>query len=119
MFFNRHRMARLVQADGAAAREWNLGYRAPPCFFNLRADHPPVRERSHLRRQIIRHQVELSSGRLSRMHCDFCGWQREYQPPTTRVDGLEAKHFRQERPIGLGVLAIHDDMSTKDHRQRA
>jgi len=49
------------------------------------------------------------------MHCDFCGWQREYQPATARVDRLEAKHFREERPISVRVVAVHDEMSTKDH----
>jgi hypothetical protein len=108
-------MARLVQADDAAARERNLGYRAPSCFFNVRADHSAIREQSHLRRKIIRHQEQLGSGRLGRMHRDFCGWQREYQPATARVDRREAKHFGEERSISVSVVAVHDEMSTKDH----
>jgi hypothetical protein len=44
------------------------------------------------------------------------GWKGEDQPPVTRVDRVPAEHVAEERAVGGGVLAVHDEMSAEDHR---
>jgi hypothetical protein len=49
------------------------------------------------------------------VHCHF-GWREgENQPPVTGIDGLESQCIAEKCPVRLGVLAVDNDMSTRNH----
>jgi hypothetical protein len=109
-------MFRLIQADVPASREADPGERSPPFFLNGRADDVFPRQRVHLGFQVGAHEIELVAIVL------FC-WmkgclrrrQREDQPAVPRIDGCQPQHTAKEDAVGLGILAINDDMRARNH----
>jgi hypothetical protein len=49
------------------------------------------------------------------MHCDLGRRQGKDQPTVPGVDGRKSEHIPEEGTVGVGVLAVHDDMRSKDH----
>ncbi|WP_449560230.1 hypothetical protein [Mycolicibacterium mageritense] len=49
------------------------------------------------------------------MHGHLAGRQLEDQPAAAGVDVRIVQHVAEERPIGVGVGAVDDDMGTGDH----
>jgi hypothetical protein len=109
-------MFRLVQADLAATRKADPGERSPPFFVNGRAKDVLPRQRAHLGFQVGADEIELMAIVL------FC-WmkgclrrrQREDQPAVAGIDGCEPQHIAKENAVGLGILAINDDMRARNH----
>src|ERR1051325_5854393 len=52
---------------------------------------------------------------LCRVHRKLGGWQREDQPAAAGVDRRELQDVAKERPVGISVLAVDDDVCTADH----
>ena len=65
------------------------------------------------------HQVErLRTVLLGGMHRHFRRRQREDQPAVAGIDVREFENVAQEGAIGIGILAVNDDVCTVDHDHR-
>src|SRR5439155_26052282 len=65
---------------------------------------------------VIAHQVQLvATFVLGRMYGDLRGRQREDQPAAADVNVAELHDVAKECAIGVGVLAVDDDVRTADH----
>jgi hypothetical protein len=51
-----------------------------------------------------------------RVEGGFGGRQGENQPAMARIHGLEVENIPEECAIGVGVSAVHDYVSARDHR---
>jgi hypothetical protein len=74
--------------------------------------------------QVAAHQVnrrggELLAGmsrrvrRIGRMDAHLGRWQREDQPPLARIDGSNRERAAEERPVGLRIAALEEQMHTQ------
>ena len=52
------------------------------------------------------------------MHGHLGRRKTEDQPTAAGIDVLEAEDVGQERPIGVGVAAVQDDVRAVDHAHR-
>ena len=108
-------MPRLVQAQFAAAGKADAGQPAPGLLGGRRAAHPMIGQHLHRGVQVVAHQVHLVMRRVRRMHRHLRGRKLEDQPPPADIDMPVAQCVPKERTIGLGVAAVNDDVSTRDH----
>jgi len=67
--------------------------------------------------QIVAHQVELGPQgvMVGRVDGHFRGRQCEDQPAPANIHGTEAQDVSKERPVGVGVLAVQQNVSPCDH----
>jgi hypothetical protein len=49
------------------------------------------------------------------MECGFCGGQSKDQPSVAGIDGRKAKHVAKEDAIRFRILAVEDDVSSRNH----
>src|SRR6202044_1812681 len=65
---------------------------------------------------VVAHQIKLVDViLLGGVHRHFCGWQREDQPAVTGVGVAVLQNVAEEGAVGVGVLAVEDDVSSMDH----
>lgn len=109
-------MLGLIDAELTAARQGQAGDRAPALFVDGGAGHVLSFQVGDQGVDVVAHQEELVFLVLvGRVHGDF-GWrQREDQPPMTGVDLRILQHVAQECAVGLGILAVDDDVRAVNH----
>ena len=79
-------------------------------------NNPAALELGNLRLDVVAHEIELRGARrLGRMDRHLGRRQLEDQPPTAGVDEGKTEDVAQERPVGLGVGAVEDDVRSADH----
>src|SRR6202167_2636435 len=109
-------MLRLIQADIAASGKPYLRDGTPSRFLDFRAFDAFLAEESHFGFQIVAHEIELvGATRIGRVDCGFGRRQGEDQPAVTRIYGFEAEDVAEERSVRLGVFAIDNYVSTRNH----
>ena len=65
---------------------------------------------------VVAHQVQLVRPASSAgCTATSAGRQLEDQPAAAGVDVRILQHVAEEGPVGVGVAAVHDDMSASDH----
>jgi hypothetical protein len=107
-------MFRLIKTDLAATGKRKFCDPAPARLFDLRALDALLFERGHFGFQIVAHKVEFVRALpVARMNGGFCGRQAEDEPAMSRIHGFEAEDIAEKRTIGLGVIAVEDDVSAK------
>ena len=109
-------MRRLVQPNFAASRKLDLCNRSPSFFVDSRASDAFSRQDLHLGLKVFTHEIEfVAIVFFGRMEGCF-GWREsEDQPAVTSVDGSHSQHIAKEDAVGLGVLAVDDDVCTRNH----
>ena len=99
-------MARLVDADLAAARQCEMRQQTPPCILHLLAFDEMsfhTRDKSF---DVVAHEVELVHVVLLRRMNSYLRWgQTEDQPSMSNINVRQAKHVTQKRAIGLRIRA--------------
>jgi hypothetical protein len=111
------RMLGLIQPDLATAGEPYLRDGAPSCLMHFGAYSVLLRQGGHLGPEIVAHEVEFMGATIviRRVECGLCWWEGEDQPTMTGIDGLKAEDIAEERSVRLGVFAVDDCVSAKDH----
>src|SRR6266849_5352663 len=100
---------------------------SPVFLFHLRTAHAFGLQRFHERGQVIAHEVEdraqklasaveLTPLALRRMNAHFGGRQGKYEPAAARIHGAKAENVTKEGAIGLGVVAVEEDVSADNSR---
>src|ERR1700730_7584886 len=111
-------MLRLVEADFTSAGQPDLCNRAPSGFLQVRHTDTLPRERDDLGLQVVAHEEEfVPFSVFDGMNGHFCGRQREDQPPVASVYRGKSEDVSAESAISRRVLAVDDDMRTKDHKR--
>jgi hypothetical protein len=106
----------LIKADLASTRKPNPRHGAPSLLFNCGTLNAFRREASHFGLQIVAHEIKfVNTVLIGRMERRLCTGQGEEQPAMTRVHGFEREHIAKEGPIRLGIFAIDNDVSSKNH----
>jgi hypothetical protein len=88
--------------------------------------HAPGLEAVERLGQVAAHQVNRRGGeflagmsrrvrRIGRMNAHLGRRQREDQPPFARIDGSNREHVAEERPVGLRIAAVEQQMHTQKH----
>src|SRR5437879_3338536 len=110
-------MFRLIEADLAATGKMHLRNGTPSCFLNFGAPNVLLCEGGHFGFQVFAHEVEFVGTTIfvGRVECGFCGRQGEDQPAVTRIDGLESENVAEEGAVCLGVFAVEDYVSARNH----
>ncbi|MDX6331281.1 MAG: hypothetical protein QOI83_3664 [Streptomycetaceae bacterium] len=105
-----------VQREFGAAGEPDRSQFAPALFADRAGDLDALRaELAELGIKVVTHQEELVLGRaVGRVHGHLGRGQLEDEPAAARVDAGKVEDVPEERAIGLGVLAVEDDMRTAD-----
>ncbi len=109
-------MCGLVQANFAATGKSDLCNRSPPFFVDRRANDAFSRQTSHLGRKVFAHEIQfMAIVVFGRMKSRFCRGQSEDQPAVTGIDGRQPKHLAKKDAVRLRILAVDDDMCTRNH----
>src|SRR5258705_10737981 len=110
-------MFRLIEADLASTGKLHLCNGTPSCFLNCGAPNVLLREGGHFGFQVVADEIELVDDTIfiGRVECGFCRRQGEDQPAMTSIDGLEPEDIAEECAICLGVFAVEDYVSARDH----
>jgi hypothetical protein len=109
-------MPGLIKSDLASARQLDSGDRAPPLILNWRAPDTLLFERSHLRLQIVAHEIEFMSTILvGWVYGGFGRRKRKDQPSMTGIHGVESEHVAEKCTIRLGVFAVDNYVSAENH----
>ena len=73
-------------------------------------------KRSHFRRKVLAHQVELVAAvLLSRVDGNLRRRKSENQPPMPRVYPRKPENVFKEKAISLGILAVKNNMRSENH----
>ena len=111
----RPRMPRLVQAELAAAGKPDAGQQAPALVAHRRRTLTPLAASSStvaLTSSHIRYS-SWDAAPSDRMHRNLGGREFEDQPAAAGVDVRVLQHVAEERPVRVGVAAVHDDVSCR------
>ena len=111
-------MFRLIEADLASAGKLHLCNGTPSCFLNGGALNVLLCEGGHLGFQVVAHEIEFVGTTTifaGRVECGLCGRQGEDQPAVTCIDGLEPEDVAEEGAVRIGVFAVEDYVSARDH----
>src|SRR6266478_1624788 len=112
----RRRMLRLIQADFTSAGKTDLCDRTPSGFLHVRHTDTLLSECHDLGLQVVTHEIEFVPLTLvGRVNGHFCRREREDQPPVASVYRGKSKGVPAEGTISRRILAIENDMRTKDH----
>src|SRR5215467_11137677 len=101
----------LVEPDLPASGERDSGQRPPALLGHRTTLYFLPFQRFHRRLQVVADeeqfvQVVLVGG----MKGGFGGRQREDEPAMTGVNGRKLENVPEERTVGIGILAVDDDM---------
>src|SRR6266849_6821144 len=108
-------MLRLVETDHASARKPDPGDRTPSGFLHVRTPDALLSEARYLGLQIVTHEVEFVPVILfGGMNRRLCRRQREDEPSLASVHGCQSEDVPEEEAISRRILAVYDDMRTKD-----
>jgi hypothetical protein len=106
----------LIEADLAATGKPHFRDGTPSSFLNFRTLHTLFRERSHFGFQIVAHEIEfVDSTLLGRVECGFCRRQGENQSAMAGIHGFETEDVAEKSAVRLGILAVNNYMSTRNH----
>src|SRR5271170_6944237 len=110
-------MLRLIEADVASTGKTHLRNRTPAFFLNCRALHALTREGRYLSLQIVAHEIEFVGATIAigRVECGLCRREGEDQPAVTGIDRPKAEDIAEECPVRLGVFAVGNYVSARDH----
>src|SRR5258708_34660083 len=109
-------MFRLVEAGFASAGKPDHRDRAPSGFLHFRTADTLRRECRDLGLQIVTHEIELVLVTLfGGMNRRFRRRQREDEPSVASVHRGESENVPEEGTVGLRILAVDDDVRTKNH----
>src|SRR5438270_4538404 len=110
-------MLRLIEADLASTGKLHLRHGTPSCFLNGGAYNVLLREGGYLGIQIVAEEVEFVGDAIfaGRVKCGFCRRQGEDEPAMACIDGLEPEDVAEEGAVRLGVFAVEDYVSARDH----
>jgi hypothetical protein len=107
----------LIETDLASAGQLDLCDGTPSLFVNCGARDLLARERGYLGFEIVAHEVKfVGTVFIRRVDCSFCGRQGEDQPAVASIYGLESEDVAEECAVGVGVFAMEDDVSARDHK---
>ncbi len=109
------RMPWLVEAEVAAAWQLDAGQQAPALIGDRAAADAFGHELFDRGGHVVAHQIQLVRRRVRGVDRHLAGRQLEDQPAAARVDVRVLQHVAEERPVGVGVAAVHDHMSAGDH----
>src|SRR5258708_18103199 len=111
-------MLRLVKANVTSAGKTDLCDRTPSRFFHVCHADTLLSECDDLGFQIVTHEKEfVPLERLGGMNGHFRRRQREDQPAVTGVHRGKSEDVPAEGTISRSILAVDDDMGTKDHER--
>src|SRR5580704_17873077 len=110
-------MFRLIEADLASTGKAHLRYGTPALFLNGRTLDALAREGGYFGFQLVAHEEEFvdSTSFTRRMNCGFCRRQGEDQPAMACIHGFEPEDVAEECAVCVGVFAVEDYMSARDH----
>jgi hypothetical protein len=110
-------MLRLIEADLASTGQLHLGNGSPSCFLNGRTVNVLFRQGRHFGFQVVAHEIEFVVNAIfgGGVKCGFCRRQSKDQPTMTRINGLKPEDVAEECAVSLGVFAVDDDVSARDH----
>jgi MFS family permease len=116
----RGRVPSLVDAQPAAAGQRDGGHPAPALLADRALElHAPGGELGDGLVDVVADQVELGrAGGLGGVHGHLGRWELQDQPAAARIHVREPEDVLQERPVGVGVAAVEDDVRATDHGPR-
>jgi hypothetical protein len=114
-------MARLVEAEAAAAGQDDAGEEAPALAGGRGAEDAARLEGADRGVEVVAHEVEagvVPGGALRpggrRVEGGLGGRQGEDQPAVAGIDGGKAQDVAEECAVGVRVLAVEDDVGAVD-----
>jgi hypothetical protein len=109
-------MPRLIEADLASTGKPPFRNGTPSRFLNRRAHNILLREGSHFGFQIVAHEIDfLGAPLIGRVDCGFCWRQGEDQSAVTGIHRCELENVAEKCSVRLGVLAVDNYVSTRNH----
>ena len=109
-------MLRLIEAKAASAGKLHLCDGTPSFFVNFRALHVFFSEGSHFGFQIVAQEIKfVDTIVVGRMECRFRPRQGANKPAVPGIDGWEAENVAKEGAVGVGVFAVKNHVSARNH----
>jgi hypothetical protein len=107
----------LIEADLTSAGKLHLRNGAPTCFLNRGALNPFCGEGGYFGLQVVAHEIEFVgiAMLIGRVECGFGRRQCEDEPAMARIDGLEPEDVAKECAVRIGVFAVENYVSARDH----
>src|ERR1700730_2946791 len=111
-------MLGLIEADLASAGKRYLRNGTPSCFLNCGALNVLLCEGGYFGFQVVAYEIEFVgiAMLIGRVECGFGRRQGEDEPAMARIDRLEPEDVAEEGAVCLGVFAVEDYVSARDHR---
>jgi len=118
----------LVEADFAAAWDFECSFPSPRCFGNFSTLNFFRFKRAHGCVQVVAHEVndraqkavigvalQVTLAFFFGMQGSFSGRQREDEPSVTGIDCAKIEDVAEENAICVGVCAVEQYVSTGNH----
>ena len=106
----------MVDSEGSSAGQLDVSETSPAGLVDGAFENNLFTfEVCHRGVEVVAHQVEVVAGFVAGVEGDLGRGQGEDQPALAGVDGVETEDFIEELAVGVGVLAVHDDVSAYKH----
>src|SRR5437762_7124076 len=111
-------MLRLIETHFTSTGEPDHGDGTPSGFLHVRTPDTLRRKCRYLGLEIVTHEIEFVPVILfGGMNCHFRRRQREDEPSMASIHGRESENLAEKGAISRRILAVNDDMGSKDHER--